>query len=153
QLTVTAGDDRGYLRIDEGTRYFTYANGAPYFGIGENLSWWRSKPADYAEWLRRLGDEGANLIRVWMASWSLALEWNDTGLGRYDRRQERADHLDWLFDLAERHGIAIMLVLQNHGQWSARTNPEWEHNPYNARNGGPLASPEEFFTDERAKRL
>src|SRR5690606_20912409 len=36
---------------------------------------------------------------------------------------------------------------------SARTNPEWEHNPYNARNGGPLASPEEFFTDERAKRL
>src|SRR3712207_803358 len=29
----------------------------------------------------------------------------------------------------------------------------WLQNPYNRANGGPLASPQQFFTDERARRL
>ena len=29
----------------------------------------------------------------------------------------------------------------------------WVSNPYNARNGGPCASPDDFWTDERARTL
>ncbi|HEX6972142.1 MAG TPA: hypothetical protein VF234_07970, partial [Limnochordia bacterium] len=52
-----------------------------------------------------------------------------------------------------KRGIHIILVLQNHGQFSARTNPEWASNPYNRANGGPLARPADFFTDPRARAL
>jgi hypothetical protein len=99
----------------------------------------------------RLQANGGTLIRVWMASWSFAIEWNDTGLGNYDRRQYRAWQLDQLFQMARERGIYIELVLLNHGAFSETTNPEWNYNPYNARLGGPLDSPADFASDEAAR--
>jgi hypothetical protein len=56
-------------------------------------------------------------------------------------------------EAAERHGIAVMLSIQNHGAFSLTSNSEWADRPYNAANGGPLDVPTAFFTDPTAREL
>jgi hypothetical protein len=58
--------------------------------------------------------------------------------------------LDQVFAIAAKYNIGIDLVLLNHGAFSTTTNPEWYSNPYFASNGGPLASPGEFATNDVA---
>ena len=71
----------------------------------------------------------------------------------YTQRLDRAWQLDRVIDEAERRDIYVMLSLLNHGAFSTVFNSEWADNPYNAANGGPLASPQEFFTNETARDL
>jgi hypothetical protein len=85
-----------------------------------------------------------------MASWSLGIEWTDTGLGDYTKRLDRAWLLDQVFLLGAKYGIGINLVFINHGAFSVSTNPEWYSNPFSKENGGPLASAGEFATSEIA---
>jgi hypothetical protein len=108
---------------------------------------------DYRRWFTRLAENGGNFARLWMASWSFGIEWKDTRLGQYAQRMDRAAQLDAVFELAESLGIRLMLCLLNHGAFSLKADTEWRDNPYNQANGGPLASPEEFVTDERALAL
>lgn len=156
-FNVTPSELHGFLRVDDrNPRYLAYDDGTPFFAIGLNLGWASSKEqtlAEYERWFDALADEGANAVRVWMAAWSFGLEWNDTGLGDYTGRLDRAWLLDRVFEMAEARGIKIILVLINHGQFSQTTNPEWAENPYNAALGGPCAEPQCFVTNERAKNL
>jgi hypothetical protein len=149
-------DSRGFVRVDpRNPRYLAFDDGTPFFPIGLNLGWWQNDQdplSDYARWFDALRANGANAARIWMAPWSFGLEWNDTGLGNYDRRLDRAALLDEVFRLAEEEGIYIQLVLTNHGQFSETTNAQWFENPYNAANGGPAATPREFATDPRARK-
>jgi hypothetical protein len=108
---------------------------------------------DYRRWFTHLASNGGNFARLWMASWSFGIEWKDTGLGQYAQRMERASMLDAVFELAESMGIRLMLCLLNHGAFSLKADTEWKDNPYNRVNGGPLDSPEQFVTDERALAL
>lgn len=144
---------RGFVRLGREPGALAFDDGTPFFAVGQNLAWQQTEPADYDRWLRALAEAGANHIRVWMASWSFAIEWSDTGLGVYHARQDRAHQLDHIMKAAEELGIYVTLVLNNHGQLSARTNPEWNANPYNRANGGMLDEPAEFFTSAEAKDL
>ncbi len=156
-FTVTSSQSHGFLRVDQGNpRYLAYDDETPFFAIGLNLGWATSKEqtlADYERWFDALAKEGANTVRVWMAAWSFGLEWNDTGLGDYTKRLDRAWLLDRVFELAEARDLKIILVLINHGQFSETTNPEWADNPYNVANGGPCGEPQCFVTNEQAKAL
>ena len=144
---------RGFLRSTG--RYLRFDDGSPFFAVGENMGWgnFRDPIGDYADWMDDLAAHGGNYIRTWMASWGFALEWEDTGLGNYGRRQHRAWQLDWVVEGARARGIFIQLVLHNHGQVSTRVDPQWVDNPYNTANGGPAARPGDFFTDIRARQL
>lgn len=146
---------RGFVRASDGDpRYLAFDNGDFYFPIGLNMGWaGQDVLGDYTRWLDHLSQNGGNYIRVWMASWSFALEWNDTGLGNYSQRMRQAWLLDQVFRLAEERGVYVMLCLLNHGAFSTTTNPEWDNNPYNAALGGPLESPEQFVSDPEAKSL
>jgi len=146
---------RGFVRLNrQYSTYFQYDNGDFYLPIGVNMGWsTQDVLADYERWLDRFSQNGGNLVRIWMASWSFGLEWNDTGLGDYTERLKQAWLLDQVFEMAEARGVTIMLCLLNHGAFSATTNPEWENNPYNALLGGPLQSPEQFVTDPTARDL
>lgn len=146
---------RGFVRINQhNPMYFQYDNGDFYFPIGLNMGWaGQDVLGDYERWLDGLSQNGGNYIRVWMASWSFALEWNDTGLGDYTDRLQRAWLLDQVFNMAEERGITIMLCLINHGMFSATTNPQWHDNPYNAVLGGLLAAPEQFVSNATARDL
>lgn len=146
---------RGFVRAsDRDPRYFAFDDGSFYFPVGLNMGWaGQDVLGDYTQWLDHLSQNGGSYIRVWMASWSFALEWDDTGLGNYSKRMRQAWLLDQVFRLAEERGVYVMLCLLNHGAFSATTNPEWDNNPYNAALGGPLESPEQFVSDPEAKSL
>lgn len=145
----------GIIRVD--ARGFAFADDTPFLPIGLNLGWSTSQGeavlADYERWFARLAAHGGNAARIWMASWSFGIEWSDTPLGDYTARMPQAALLDEVMRIAEQYGIFVMLCLINHGAFSMTTNAEWEANPYNQRNGGPLASPADFVTDTRAREL
>jgi hypothetical protein len=148
----------GFVRINrQNPRYLAFDDGAFYFPIGLNLGW-ADQPnlgvlKDYERWLDRLSQNGGNVGRVWMASWSFGIEWNDTGLGDYSGRMKQAWLLDQVFKLAEQRHVYLMLTLLNHGAFSTNVNPEWNDNPYNTANGGPLKDPREVARNRQAKEL
>ncbi len=150
-FTCEEGVNPGFVRMTN-DRYLSHDDGSQYFAIGENMGWWQYNGInDYEEWMNDLSDAGGNFIRIWMCSWGTGIEWNDTGLGNYSSRQDRAFILDWIIEHAAETGIYIMLCLNNHGQVSSNVNPEWGSNPYNAANGGPCQNTWDFFTSQAAR--
>lgn len=129
-----------------------YQGDTPFIPIAYNMAWaGRYKELiKYKQWFKSASDGGVNVARVWMAAWSLGIEWADTGLGNYENRLQNAWTLDQIFKLAAQYNIRIQLVLLNHGAFSESTNPEWFANPYNKLNGGPINSPSEFATNQIA---
>lgn len=138
---------------------FVLSNGAPYVPIGANLAWANGDPATwYPRAFAQLAEAGGNWVRVWMASWGgLNLDWpaaRDTWPERGQLDQTVAARWDLILAEAERHGLYLQLVLQHHGQYSSRVNPNWDTNPWNAANpGGFLRRPADFFSSAEALRL
>ena len=61
---------------------------------------------------------GANYARLWMPSWDMGLVYAPATLEDWSARMDRAWRLDRVFELAEEHGIHLMLSLQNHGPFA-----------------------------------
>jgi len=137
------------------TNYLNFDNGSQYIPIGEDMGWQDNNPySDYTNWLGKLSSNGGNYIRVWMADWSFALEWQNGSngfLGLKNYKQSNAYYLDWLLDKCAQSGVYMLLCLDYHGQVSTTTNPEWANNPYNSAIGGPCANTWDFFTNTTAK--
>lgn len=154
-LDVTRARDPGFLRVSRrDPRHLAFDDGSSYFAVGENTGWYTNRGTyAYDEWFGDLAEQGANWARLWMPSWAFGIEWKDTGLGDYTNRLDRAWQVDYVLEEAERQGIYVMLALLNHGSFSTFFNPVWVDNPYNLVNGGPLATPAEFFTNAEARRF
>ena len=155
----------GYVRVDQVDPRFFAVNGAFYWPIGLNirsitdsrsLSSLGTAPTPlrgtlaYDAYLDRFAAAGGNAIEIWLAAWNLGLEWRAEwdgfhGVGRY--HQANAWRLDHVLDAAWARGIRVNLVINNHGQGSNGSDPEWEHSPYNRINGGRLTHPSELFHD------
>lgn len=147
-----SSDSDGFIRVSpDDYRYFQFDSGKPYFAIGHNVCWTR----DYEHYFKRMAEHGENFTRIWMIHWNVALEWSGgdyPGLGRY--HLEKANWIDRILDLAEQHGIYIMLCLESFNTLRIRpSHPAYEGNPYAKENGGMLEKPEEFFTNTEARRL
>lgn len=144
----------GFVRPGKGL-YLEHDRGKQFFPVGENMAW--SVPegtyAAYETWIDSLTSYGGNFIKVMMVPWSLSLEWNNTGLGNYTMRQDRARHLDWLLDLCRDKGVYVQLCFMIHDELTSSFNNTWAQNPYNAALGGPCQTPIQFFTDTTAKEL
>lgn len=164
EVDPPADDAHGFLRRSpKDERYLAFDDGTSYFAIGENMAWYDERGTyAYDVWSERLADAGGNFIRLWMPSWAFGLEWirrgeggavESSSLGDYGDRLERAWQLDYVIDQARRHGLQVMLSIQNHGAFSLTNNSEWVDSPYNAANGGPLLRPRDFFTDGEARAL
>ncbi len=107
----------------------------------------------YDAYLRRIAAAGGTAVEIWMCSWGLALEWRGEwtefhGAGCYS--DQNAERIDRVLDLASTLGIRVNLVINNHGQASTSCDKEWDANPWNTANGGPVAAAERFFTDAAA---
>lgn len=157
---------RGFVRRSNDTPYYLeYDNGEPYFAIGEDVCWGGARQTlDYDEWFPALGAAGGNFARIWLVRWNMGLEWTPTdpsvrgrfyGPGLYS--MDNAARLDYVLDLAEKHGIRCMLALGYHGELMETGGyfgeQCWQFSPYNQANGGPCAKPAEFWTNPEAKRL
>ncbi len=156
-VTISVAADpnaSGFVQINPANpHYFGFHDGSTFMPIGLNLAWADSLTQtvpEYNRWLTSLSQNGGNLARVWMSSWSMGIEWSDTGLGDYAKRQEQAWLLDQVFDMAEQRNVYILLSLLNHGAFSTSTDPEWSKNPYNLANSGVISNPTTFVTDPAA---
>ena len=105
----------------------------------------------YTRYFERLSRAGANNCEIWMASWNVGLEWYDGwpgfhGIGAY--HEGNAARLDAILDAAWENGLRVILVINNHGQASYKSDREWSFSPFNKKNGGPLSEAKDFFTHE-----
>lgn len=162
KFEAVAGDRDGYIRRSaREPRRFAFQSGKPYFAIGENVCWpSRDRPLhDYGLWFGHLRDARCNYARLWLAGQFIATapihspdDPKEVGPGRYSQRSSW--RLDQVIDLADRDGIYCMLCLDSFN--SLRTSqpyPAFEEYPLTAKFGGPLKSPDEFFTNAEARRL
>ncbi len=156
---VKKSKGQGFIRLSsKDPHYFSYDNGDSYFPIGENVAWPSENGiVDYDRWIPGLAAQGGNFARIWMATWSFGVEWNDTGLGDYTKRQDRAWKLDKVMELCERQGVKVMLTLISHGAFSSTTDSNWKDSPFNRAcwscsqaPWGILDSPDKLWTDEDA---
>ncbi len=157
-VDVTAGARRGLARVEpEGKRYFRLDDGTPLFLNGLCVCWHgRRGTYDYDDWLGAYRKAGINYMRLWMWPQAFGIEWD-----REDRLHYRMDNawrLDYVLAEAERSGVFVMLCFDYHGIFEVKadywnSNNFWPRHPYNAANGGPCATQNEFFTSEQAKRL
>ncbi len=108
------------------------------------------------DYMQNLLLNGGNYVRVGIAPWAYAIEWDK--LGNYDKRQPHAWELDKVFEKAHNNGqpnqLYIQLFIEDGGKFgfnSAFGVPyyNWPDNPYNNLfNGGltpGMVHPEDFF--------
>lgn len=166
----------------EDSDYFEFDNGDFYYPIGHNIASVRDTRAEgmgvyisdsegtfaYDRFLARMGRNGENFGRVWLTPWSFEIEWTKAyephygGLGRYS--QVNSWRLDHVVDTAREHGVYLMLLIASHGEITTyesnfqggidehgRRHPEWG-SPYWTYNGGPLESPDAFYTNRDVLR-
>jgi hypothetical protein len=171
-IAVAATARRGFVRVDEDRRHFRFDDGSFLYPLAWNI---RSpndsilpRVADVPQpgdalgaiamegFVDKLADAKQNIGRVWMSPWFGSLEWDKDvagyhGLGQYNL--QNAWRLDRVFSAAARRGILIELALHHHGPFTKSYDSQWKQNPYNARNGGPLAHPALVMVDAEAIRL
>jgi hypothetical protein len=157
-IQVVAGKRHGLARVEpEGKRYFCLNDGAPLFLNGLCACWHGKRGTqDYDEWLEAYQKAGINYIRIWMWPEAFGIEWDRGDKLHY--RQDNAWRLDRVLAEAERRGIFVMLCLDYHGIFEVKPdfwggNNYWTRHPYNATNGGPCLTQNEFFTSDAAKKL
>ena len=177
-VEITPAPVRGVVRVSkQNHHYFEYENGEFFFPVGLNIhsntdyraeARLRIAPLadmglkDYERYFKLCSAAGINCIEVWMASWTFALEWSARrldymGVGRYNLAN--ATRLDKLFEMAEKYGILINLIFDNHGKFSAGATQEWYENPFNKHStyaeadGGFITSAENLFTNEKYKQF
>ncbi|WP_165251223.1 DUF5060 domain-containing protein [Paludisphaera soli] len=167
-FVAEASKSPGFVRVaKEAPGYFAFDDGSSYFAIGENVCWanGRSPLASFKAWFESLGKAGGNWARLWLAFNEKGLEWSPSptpkpgtgsyqGLGRY--AMDNAWRLDEVLRIAEANGIRLMYCIGTYGEFKDGgffNEGSWVSNPYNARNGGPCARPEDFWTDAAARKL
>ena len=134
EVTVTGEQHDDIIRRSpDDHRFFQHANGDLFWPQSINLrSVWDTRSqkflqtsvtpprtvAAYDAYFQRLSHAGINLVEIWAASWSMALEWRDDwpgygGIGQY--HQGHAWLIDQVLAAAWKNNIRVLLVIRNHG--------------------------------------
>ncbi len=136
-------------------RRFAWSDGSPYFPIGYDYAWQGVPGETVPQGLAKMGKSGANWSRIWSNHWDnknpFFPEKGQTIPGR-ELRQEPLRNWDGIIKAAETSGVCFQFVLFHHGPYSTTTDSNWGEHPWNTKNGGFLADPTDFFTNEEAKR-
>jgi hypothetical protein len=146
----------GLVQVATNRQYFCLQDGRALPLVGECVCWHGPRGTyDYGDWFPAMAAGGENYTRLWMAPWAFGLEAEPGTLTNY--RLDRAWQLDRVFQLAETHGIYLMLCLDYHGMFEVEPdywggNNLWPQNPYNATLGGPCTNQDQFFANPDAKR-
>ena len=157
-IDVVSSKRHGIARVEPtNRRYFRLDDGTPLFLNGLCACWHGSRGTyDYDDWLAAYQKAGINYNRIWMWPIAFGIEWDKQDKLRY--RMDAAWQLDYVMTEAERRGVFVMLCLDYHGIFEVKPdywggNNYWPRHPYNATNGGPCKTQNDFFTSEEAKRL
>lgn len=146
----------GFVRVAPDRRRFVFDSGRPYLPLGYNVAWPNRQVPSIEDEFARMQANGANWSRVWASHWGgYNPFWLNDGprLKLGTMSPEVLRRWDELVAAGERTGICFQFVLFHHGPLSTRVNPNWDIHPWNAKNGGFLKNPADFFTDPQAKAL
>ena len=161
----------GFVRVSaEDNRLLSYSrDGSEFWGIGINVrspydtryvdsfpfTTWDYDDFDiYEKLLPKYAAAGIDVVEVWMSPWWLALEWMPDAPGNHGvghMNQWRAWKIDRLLQLAEELDIYVILVINNHGKFSAWIDSDWDRSPFNVKRGGKLETPMQYFSDPGAR--
>lgn len=160
-VQVQAADTPGLIRrSDRDHRYFVTDRRESWFAVGANVCWgetWSDQGRRifvYDEWFGRYAEAGCNFARLWLSpGWNdLCLVTRESGYDRIDL--QRAWHLDYVLELAEKHDLRLMLCIDSFNvlRSTQRLYGDWENSPLHPDHGGPVTRPREFFTSEPMRR-
>ena len=158
RIRVSDADVAGMIRRSKKDhRYFVTDRGESWFAVGANVCWgqtWgrRGKHVfSYDDWFPKYAENGCNYARLW-----LSLEWNDLAIittdSGYDAIDlQRAWHIDYVLQMAEKLDIRLMFCFDAHGMLRNKNRQHgfWEMSPLHPDNGAPITKPIEFFTNEK----
>ena len=144
--------NKGFLRISRNNPlYFEFDDGTSFFGIAKGRQQGNTYPD--IKTYERFANSGGNFNRLFLTNGPLNLGEMlpipfrpDRGIGKYN--MEGAWHLDRVLEDGEKYGIYHILTLTN--QWTF--NQQWAIHSYNAKNGGPIEQPAEYWTNEIAQQ-
>lgn len=153
-------DFRGVIGVEPTVkRNFAFQNGELYIPIGQNLCWHKpvSAKEKQARYINRVissgSDYGMNFVRLWMMYWGLSIKTQNCAPNDFSGGQSNAAQLDRVFDKLAEKDVYASLVFFTHGDFSTIADSHWFECPYNAVNPhGYLERPQDFWTDEHAKR-
>jgi len=152
-LTVVSSTKDGFVTLNTPGNYYSFIHdsGKRFRGIGENVGWEGESGYSFDTIFSLLGAQNANFVRTWLISPKTpesGLEWNSLG----DYNQTAANRIDELMVLCETNGVYLMLSIDHHNLFMTSTHlQQWLDSPYNSTNGGPCATPGDFFTNATAK--
>lgn len=164
EFQVVASAKPGFVRVSQQHgRYFEFDDGTVFFPVGQNLQ----NDWPVLSHLEPLARAGCNAVRpflfchwTWL-EWSLMPSYPWAGRGHFMRSYAGAAHYNqriaWIADeffrRCERDGLRVMVCLGADELDAWPGYDAWADNPYNVSKGGFLATPEEFWTDPRARSL
>lgn len=171
EIRIAEGGRAGFVRRSRrNPNYLEHESGKFFFAIGENLCMYQKREGTYYfdRLLEKMAANGGNYVRLWQEYYvpqdpaivaapgdgsfaGFPLETQATGLGRYDL--ESAWRLDHVSAECERRDIYFQIAFEMTVWWQTRLKHRWPRNPYNAANGGPCRTPQEYFTSARAREL
>ncbi|RYG26588.1 hypothetical protein EON82_02765, partial [bacterium] len=154
-MTLKAIQPHGFVRLG-GPKGFRMDDGTPYWPLGHNLAWAGGPIKDLPTYLRKMGQEGLNWSRIWANHWDDKNPFWPMQAPKPKPGEMSPEVLrkwDAIVAASEQSGIRFQLTLFHHGPWSSRVNSNWGENPWNAKNGGWLQTPSDFFTDPKAQAL
>lgn len=159
-FAASASEKDGFLHTD-GCWTLKFDSGKPFRGIGENVAWearaWEDPKWTYDYFLASLAENKANFFRVWMCPWNFPVAWPEvSSTDRYASSEEYFNpsgikRLDEVVQMIDSMDLYMMLAFNHHG--GIIENRGWQHNRYNAANGGPAATPAAFFTSPEAREM
>lgn len=167
----------GYLQVGAHKRHLKFSGtGKSFFAIGQNIPWIQgfgnnftaSEFTTFGDHVRNISysstqNNGGNFVRIVMAPWSHAIEWENLGdysdytsyTSTAQNRQHNAYELDEIFEDCRTSGVYVNLDIELHSNYVSNptgTDPcsSWEHNPYHTQLG--LSNPTDVLTDANAKK-
>jgi hypothetical protein len=165
---ITTSGSKGYVRVSKANpRYFeNSADGSLFYGSGTNIhaviGTREEDPAKQNfEYYFNKAKGNCSSTRIWICHWRW-LEWapdpeqpkSHTYGGVNFYNQALSSNLDRIFSMAEDINLRIQLTLEDNEEHDqgAKYNC-WGFNPYNIKNGGPVATSEAYWTSKEVRQL
>jgi hypothetical protein len=136
------------------TNRFAWSDGTSCTPIGFDLGWQNPGILPITGQIAKMGSYGVNWTRIWACSWDGKNPWWPSDKSKLEGRSLWPPALkqwDAIENACSAANVGLQFVLFHHGEFSSQVDPNWPDNPWNAKNGGFLQKPGDFFTDAEAK--
>jgi hypothetical protein len=146
----------GFVGVDPlHSNRFAWTDGTPFTPIGFDLGWQDGSLPKIPDQIAKMGKAGVNWTRIWACSWDGKNPWwpdDKTKLAPRELWPSALNQWDQIVQACEAAKVGMQFTLFHHGEFSSQVDPNWPDNPWNAKNGGFLQKPGDFFSDPEAKK-